>query len=259
MWCMDDRKAKEWILKSIEKKYKVSKDQIVRAHTKQTLVALASRERRAMTESFKVPSKFNTKNKKIQTVHMKSSQRARLPPGEDKVRRLVNEMAGEGKIELVEKGINQFGTWSWLVPVDPDTKLDKYGHEIIQFFLLKEHLYEILDKSDDEIKLEDLCKYVTVKNSIYRFPVEFGHSSTHGSVFAEDVSDYVLQVIAVRCSEFEKDLGDAKTHALKNLSLLVDNDKYIREPLRLVHRSHPDRGLDIKKFVNPILDYFPEA
>ena len=141
-----------------------------------------------------------------------------------------------------------------LVPTDLSEKIRNLGDTTaIRILGWASDLEKLKEKDNDKIGNRELAGYVTVKNSLFRIPVELAHARK--SAGSDMIFEYVYKDLASLCDDVEEKIRKDKRlrPALSALENLASSDEFLyKGPLRMGKLDLDD--LAIAKYVNDIRD-----
>ena len=260
---MNDSEGKKWTLKQINKKHRILKNGRIEGCTLSELQKFGGQERKKVAKRHGMPSTTGF-GKQLRGI----SNISEMPPGEDKIKAYVMELENDGEIRyhntlekkrrIAKKKKSDHGggrgNRKILVPTDPIEKM-KHGGDImaIQIDMLRGNLEEYREMDNDKIGVEELTRYVTIKNSLFKIPVERAHVKISRS---DIIFEYVHKQIADVCDEVEEKIRKDKLlgTTLAALEELASSDEFLHKAALKIQPLLGKDDLAIAKHVNVVND-----
>ena len=259
---MNDSEGKKWTLKQINRRHRVWKNGRIEGYTLSELQKFGGQERKKVAGRHGMP--YTTAyGKQLRGI----SHIPEMPPGENKIKAYVMELEKDGEIryhntlqkkrKVAKKKKNDYGggrgNRKILVPTDPIEKMKHAGDIMaINIDRLRGQLEEYREMDNDKIGVEKLARYVTIKNVLFKIPVERAHFKISKS---DIIFEYIHKQIADVCDEVDDKIRKDKRlgSALLALEKLASSDEFLyKGSLKIGNLGRDD--LAIAKYVNVIRD-----
>ena len=249
---MNDSEGKKWTLKQINKKHRIWKNGRIEGYTLSELQKFGGQERKKVAKRHRMPSTTGF-GKQLRGI----SNITEMPPGEDRIKAYVMELEKDGEIRyhdtlekkrrVAKRKKSDYGggrgNRKILVPTDPIEKM-KHGGDIMAITIdrLRGNLEEYREMNNDKIGVEELARYVTIKNALFKIPVERAHLKIHKS---DIIFEYVHKQIADVCDEVEEKIRkDARLrHALSALEKLASSGEFLRKAVTRIELGRDDLSI----------------
>ena len=260
---MNDYEGKKWTLKQINRKHRIWKNGRIEGYTLSELQKFGGQERTKVAKRHKMPSttRFGKQLRGISHI-------TEMPPGEDRIRRYVKQLEKDSEIKyhntlekkrrVAKKKKSDHGggrgNRKILVPTDPIEKM-KHGGDImaIQIDMLRGNLEEYREMDNDKVSVKELARYVTIKNALFKIPVERAHIKISKS---DIIFEYVHKQIADICDEVEEKIRKDKLlgTTLAALEKLASSDEFLHKAALKIQPLLGKDDLAIAKHVNVVND-----
>ena len=261
---MDDHNGKEWVLTQVKRRYKKLKTKRD-GYTQSQLISYAVRERKRICRAHSLSNltKFEEGYRRLRG----ATYIEEIPPGEDRIRRYVRQLEKDGIIKFYDlkppkksrrtKKKNDHGGGRGnrriMMPTKSGYKIRRIrGSTVLTLLNLVSEVEKFREMELDKIGISELSHYVTLKNRIFRFPVECADdvkSETLSTIF-----DYVQNEVVAICADIDRKMAENRKIRTTYMSLrtLASSNEFLYKAVTRIKLERDD--LSIAKYVNVVRD-----
>ena len=259
---MDDHNGKEWVLTQVKRRYKKLKTK-QDGYTQSQLISYAVRERKRIckADGGTNRTKFEEGYRRLRGATLIEE----IPPGEDKIRKYVRQLEKDGMIEFCDlkpakkskrtKKKNDHGGGRGnrriMMPTKSGDKIrHNRGRTVLTLLNLVSEVKKFREMELDKIGIKELSHYVTLKNKIFRFPVEYADnvkSETLSTIF-----DYVQNEVVAICADIDRKMAENRKIHTAHIPLrtLASSNEFLYKAVTRIKLERDD--LSIAKYVNVV-------